>query len=115
ILASPTSRFAQQISIREGAPRLIRSGCLDEVGVCDLAPPVSTNPDCRPGSVNPTDHTSRNVDSTVNLKLSGCNFYTLNRVRVFRDNSLVPEYSFTVPELDQSLAGSSVLTRGQSS
>ncbi len=106
-----TSRFSQQVQVREGGPRLIRSGCLDMTEVCEASPSLSTDASCQPNSTGPSLETSRNVDSTRNLRLAGCNFFTLSRIRIYREDSLIPELSWEVPPLGASLEGSGVLTR----
>jgi len=98
-----SSPFFQQVFVREGAPVMELVGCLD-FDLIALPDPSSVNAQCA------TSFTTRNVNALKNFKFTGFNLFTLNQVSFYPEGSKNAEFSFAVPVLGQSLAGTGVLT-----
>lgn len=99
-----SSPFFQQVQVREGAPKLELVGCLD-FELIELVNPSSVNSECS------TSFTTRNVKAlNKHLKFTARNIYTLEKVAIFPEGSLVPELSYDLPFFRQSLQGTGVLT-----
>ena len=98
-----SSPFFEQVLVREGAPQVELVGCLD-FELAELVDPASVNSECS------TSFTTRNVNALINLKFTGRNLYTLSKVEIFPEGSLVAEISHAVPSFNQSLQGTGILT-----